>query len=185
MEKKQGTAIWVLVGCLGLFFVLVCGGVGVWVLFLRPDSGGAPLVDPGPTPAPGSDPAPVPAPMAGSPRRVVATVTEVTGNGPVHVGDACEFDVARVDRGDGTFWCNAQVTCSGFLLYGGPTAGFFDCTLYDQPVRHVVGGETNTTSADGDAAMQLDTLQGTLLIRDDPRGRYGGYSLRARVDSVR
>lgn len=183
MEKNQSTAIWILVGCLGLFFVVVCGAIGAWVLFLRGESDGAPLVEPGPAPAP--TPGPGLAPVPESPRRVVATVTDVTGNSPVNVGTRCEFDVTRVDRGDGTFWCNAQVMCGGLLLYGGPNAGFFDCTLYDQPVRHVVGGESNTTSVDSDAAMQLDTLQGTLLVRDDPSGRYGQYSLRARVDSVR
>ncbi len=180
-DKKQGTVIWVLVGCLGLFFVLVCGGAGAFVFFARDSQPVAPVPGPAPGPVPGPGPI-VPGPDA--PRRVLAVVTSVTGAAPVAVGTACEFPVERRDRGDGTFWCNAQVYCGGQLLYGGPTAGFFDCTLYEQPQRHVVGGEHNTTSMDSDAAMYLDTLQGTLTVTDDAAGRYGAYSLSARVQSV-
>jgi hypothetical protein len=122
--------------------------------------------------------------MVDAPRRVVATVTSVTGAAPVSPGSACDFAVSRAPRGDGTFWCNAQVTCGGQLLYGGPNAGFFDCTLYDQPTRHVVGGEGNTTQHDGDAAMQLDTLQGILTVTDDAMGRFGAFSVTAAVQSV-
>jgi len=118
-------------------------------------------------------------------RRIVARVQTVVGNpGRVTAGSTCDFRVTRHDRPDGTFWCNAQVSCGGTLLYGGPGAGFFDCTLYEQPQRHVVGEDPNTSATDRDAAMRLDTLRAELEVRDDASGRLGAFTVRAQVTSV-
>jgi hypothetical protein len=116
---------------------------------------------------------------------VSAIVEQATGVPGLRAGTTCLFDVTRSDRPDGTFWCNAQVSCGGQLLYGGPGAGFFECTLYEQPERHVVGDDPDTTSADSDAAMHLDTLRNQLTVRDDASGRLGAFSVRARVTAVR
>jgi len=181
--------IWVLTGCLGIFFVLVCGGGGAWVLLgssgedvtVGPAGPGepkptAPTV--GPTPTPGD-----------GPRHVVATVSASTGSTPVPVGARCAFDVERVERDDGTFWCNAQVQCGGVLLYGnvrpGMNSGFFPCTLHETPTRHVRGRDDQTTSQDTDASIHLDTMSGVLTVRDDASGPHGAYSLTANVLGVR
>jgi hypothetical protein len=116
---------------------------------------------------------------------VTAIVEEVRGLPSVPEGATCRFDVTRHPRADGTFWCNAQVRCAGELLYGGPRAGYFDCTLYEQPHRHVVGEDPNTTRLDRDSAMRLNTLEHELVVRDDASGRLGPFEVRARVTEVR
>ena len=113
-----------------------------------------------------------------------ATVTSVTGAAVVTTGQSCEFNVERRDRDDGTFWCNAQIVCGGHLLYGGPTAGFFPCTLYEGPPRHVAGADPTTTREDQDPAMTLSTVDGTLEIWDDASGPNGEFRVVAHVDSV-
>ncbi len=137
-------------------------------------------------PAPQGTPAPPPPPRGNltSTRTVAATVTEVTGLDRVRVGATCTFPVRQEPRRDGTFWCKAEIRCAGELLYGGGRAGYFDCTLYEQPQRHVVGEDRQTTSRDRDAAMRLDTLSEELEVRDDATGRLGPFTLRARVTSV-
>ncbi len=209
---ERGTWIWVAVGCGGLLLSALCiVPPALWLAF-EDDDEPAPVtrVDPTPVPAAPSSPTPVPAPAAPSPtpglptpaptpaptlppppltgttspRRITAIVEEVTGTIQARVGGTCSFDVTRHDQADGTFWCNAQVRCAGQLLYGGTNAGFFDCTLYEQPQRHVVGEDPNTTGRDRDAAMRLDTLRGILTVRDDASGQLGAFSLRARVTRV-
>ncbi len=102
------------------------------------------------------------------------------------VGATCTFDVERHSRAEPPgFWCRAQISCGGVLLYGGPNAGYFPCQLYEEPRRDVVGREDMTTAMDSDAAMSLDTRQGSLVVRDDASGPYGTYSVEARVTEVR
>lgn len=195
---ERRTWLWVAVGCGGLALAFLCIlPPVVWLLVAESSEGVAPVVTdpavddpdpavPAPPPPSSGFPEPPPSSPAGtSPRRVTAVVEEVTGAIAARVGTACAFDVTRHDRADGTFWCNAQVSCAGQLLYGGQGAGYFDCTLYERPQRHVVGEDPSTTQADGDAAMRLDTLGGLLTVRDDPTGRLGAFALRARVSDVR
>lgn len=189
-SDPRGTWTWIAVGCGGLALSLLCILPPALWLALRDDGE---VVDPSPAPEPPpADPMPAPDPLLPPPpspgvtsaRRVEAVVEESAGLSSVQVGATCSFEVTRQDRPDGTFWCNAQVRCGGQLLYGGAGAGFFDCTLYEQPQRHVVGEDPNTTSGDGDAAMRLDTLRSVLTVRDDASGRLGSFSVRARVTSV-
>jgi hypothetical protein len=185
---RRGTWVWIAVGCGGLLLSLLCiVPPVVWVIAHddEPEVADVPAPTPLPTPAPDPLLPPAPSPGVTSPRHIEAVVEESTGLSAVSVGSTCSFDVTRQDRPDGTFWCNAQVRCAGQLLYGGPSAGFFDCTLYEQPERHVVGEDPNTTSTDRDAAMRLDTLSSVLTVRDDASGQLGAFSLRARVTSVR
>jgi hypothetical protein len=117
-------------------------------------------------------------------RRVRATVTESLGLADVPLGSPCTADVTRHDRDDGTFWCNAQVTCGARLVYGGAEAGFFHCILYEGTRRDVVGTDAATTAEDRDPAMSLDTVGGTLEVWDDATGPLRGGRLRARIDAV-
>lgn len=194
--QSNNTLIWVLVGCAGLLVLGLCGatGFGVW-LYLEDSRTAAPMPVPTPTPypAPPSGPAPGPGPalpappqMGASPRTITATVTSVTGSSPVAVGATCGFNVERHTRPDPPgFWCRAQISCGGTLLYGGPSAGFFPCQLFEQPRRDVTGEDDMMTGSDTDAAMRLDTRAGTLSIRDDSAGPHGQYTLEARITDVR
>lgn len=206
-KDAGGPWIWVAMGCGGLFLIGLCF-VPPAFFFLggdRPsdpvaDPGPVPPLPPGPAPAPIPFPAPVPAPAPGPPgptmpdppdtptstRTVTVRLTAVEGGRISHlrVGSTCSFPVTQSSRTDGTFWCNAQIRCGGELLYGGPSAGFFDCTLYEQPERHVVGEDRDTTTGDSDGAMRLDTLRAELEIRDDGSGRLGAFTVRATVTGV-
>lgn len=115
---------------------------------------------------------------------VHATVRSVEGSLPIDTGAMCAFAVDRRDRPDGTFWCNAQIVCDGRLVYGGPEAGYFPCTLHEQPRRDVVGGDPQTHAEDGDAAMAIDTVAGSVEIWDDATGDLGRFRVVASVDSV-
>ncbi len=202
MEPKNDNT-WLLVGaaagCGLLMIILLCGVSGA-VFFVRSRSSSGPVTMPTPTPPsmpmppsvplppPPLLPPPLPPGTSGvtdtAPRLVRASVTSVTGSPVATPGQSCEFNVERRDRDDGTFWCNAQMVCGGHLLYGGPTAGFFPCTLYEGPPRHVVGSDPTTTSEDQDAAMTLSTVDGTLEIWYDASGPNGEFRLLAHVDSV-
>lgn len=170
----------------------------VYTLVLRPEAEPppAPLTAPGssgPTSgASGSGPPPMVgpatplAPSGGSdPRTVRATVTESSGFADVPVGAPCVAQVTRYDLEDGTFWCNAQITCGSRRVYGGGQAGFFNnCVLFEQPRRDVVGSDSATSSNDGDPAMTLDTRRGVLEVSDET-GRSGErMRIVARVDGV-
>lgn len=203
LEPKNGRGpwLWVALGCGGFLLMGLCLVPAVaWVAFRGwADDRDREIMEAGPSrrdpaepmpaplPGPGLGPGmPAPPPMrAASPRHVTATVESASGLSSVAVGATCEFDVEQHDRGDGTFWCRAQVRCAGELLYGGPSAGYFDCTLYEQPHRHVVGEDRDTTRVDSDAAMRLNTLRNELEVRDDPSGRLGAFEVRARVTDVR
>lgn len=206
MEPKNDNT-WLLIGaaagCGLVMLLLVCGAAGA-LFFIGARSAPPPVTTPIPVPVPPSPPSfPIPIPPPPSlppilpplppgtsgasdtaPRLVRATVSSVTGSPVASSGQACEFNVERRDRDDGTFWCNAQMVCGGHLLYGGPTAGFFPCTLYEGPPRHVVGNDPTTTREDQDPAMTLSTVDGTLEIWDDPSGPNGEFRLVAHVDSV-
>ena len=204
--QSDNQTVWVLVGCAGLLILGLCvlAGFGAWLFYgyrevsqlgdpaptpgpaLPPDPGPALPPDPGPALPP--DPGPVlppPPAMDQNPRTVTATVTATTGSAPVSVGTSCSFDVERHPRAEPPgFWCRAQIRCAGILVYGGSNAGYFPCELFDEPRRDVVGVDDSTTATDTDAAMSLDTREGTLTIRDDASGPYGAYSIEARVTLV-
>jgi hypothetical protein len=118
------------------------------------------------------------------PRQVRAEVTRVTGNAVVREGDKCEFLVERRLRDQDSFYCNAQVVCGGRLLYGGPDRGFFACKLSEQERRDVVGSDPNTTGADRDGAIHLNTIEGVMRIWDDEQGPLGAFAVEAEILSV-
>jgi hypothetical protein len=199
-------------GCGMLVVLLVCAGAGTFLVLRSAPTASGPGNAGGPSPVttpsypPPSYPPPVPPPTiavppsvaplpptsvatAGdddrAPRAVHATIESVTGSPGVSVGQTCEFNVERRDREDGSgFWCNAQVVCGGHLLYGGPTAGFFPCTLFAGPSRGVVGQDPNTTSQDRDGAMSIDTVQSHLEVWDDATGPSGEFRVGAHIDSI-
>jgi len=206
--SRSSSTLPLALGCLtgvGCGLVLIVGGIAVWLVLHSADGGSepatpvapAPLPPPMPPPyvpppsAPALPPPPMPPAPSGSPapsgdvapRLVRATITESSVPTVVPVGALCEFDVERSDSPDGSFACRAQVVCGGRLLFGGPEAGYFPCTLYEGPPRHVVGSDPNTTGTDGDAAMRLDT-HGTLEVWDDASGANGELRVAARVDAV-
>jgi len=194
--------LYVAVGCAVFLMVGLCvgSGFGVWYLTQREEEVGmvpVPLEEPKPPPIQPKPPAvPGPAPVGPTlppppslptaPRIVTATVTAVEGAAPVSVGAACNFNVLRQPNPDqpSGYWCNAQIVCGGKLLYGGPSAGYFPCTVVDAPPS-VVGADPMTTASDTDAAIDLNTTAGTLTIRDDANGLHGAYTLTARIDRVR
>lgn len=206
-DEGAGPGLWLLLGCGGLVLVGLClipPGVIFFAWHAGEEAAGPvvtpvdpalepapdPALDPAPRPPPGpslgsgpSNPPP-PDPGATSARSVTVNITESNVSG-VAVGSTCTFPITRHDRPDGTFWCRAEVRCGGRLLYGGGSAGYFDCTLYEQPQRHVVGQDLSTSAADMDAAFRIDTLRSELEIRDDARGRLGAFLVRGTVASVR
>ncbi|GAB4216025.1 MAG: hypothetical protein OHK0013_42120 [Sandaracinaceae bacterium] len=205
---KTSESLWIGVG-VGCSLLVLCGlcvlGAGV-VYVLRtgdeivrvpePMLGPTPRPTPPPPPPPQSPSTPPPIVGPATPlvpgmpstgtdlRRVRATVTESNGLADVPVGSACTADVTRHDREDGTFWCNAQITCGTRLVYGGPEAGFFQCMLYQGTRRDVVGTDAATTAEDRDPAMSLNTVGGTLEVWDDASGTLGGGRVRARVEAI-
>ncbi|MBN8612168.1 MAG: hypothetical protein J0L92_16355 [Deltaproteobacteria bacterium] len=198
---RGSESLWIGVG-VGCSLLVLCGlcivGAGsvFWLRSTReepppPVVGPAPTTWPTPTPTPPPTTPPIvgPATTVGSgggtdPRHVRATVTEVTGLADVAVGASCTAEVTRRDLEDGTFWCNAQITCGGRSVYGGPEAGFFHCVLYEGTRRDVVGSDSDTTEADQDPAMSLNTVGGTLEIHDDATGRNGAMRILAQVDAI-
>jgi hypothetical protein len=200
MEPRNDRT-WLLVGVgVGCFFVLVVtfcvatAGLYYFSTQSRPDpiAYPQPPMDPYPLPPPTSiapPPTVLPPPPTvaddGASMAVHATITEVTGAPGVSVGQTCEFNVERRDRDDGSgFWCNAQVVCGGHLLYGGPTAGFFPCTLFYAPSRGVVGSDPNTTATDQDAALSIDSGQSHLEVWDDAGGANGEFRVVAHIDAI-
>jgi len=118
------------------------------------------------------------------PQQVRAEVTHVQGNPVVRPGDRCEFLIERRVRPNEPLYCNAQVVCGGRLLYGGPDRGYFACKLYDDERRDVVGSDANTTSADQDSAIHLNTREGVMRIWDDEHGPLGQFVVEAEVLSI-
>lgn len=202
---RSNESLWIGVG-VGCSLLVLCGlcilGAGaVWMVRVSAPEAPPPPQTWQPPPTTGTAPPPITPPTtppivgpaapigpggtAGSDlRRVRATVTEVSGLSDVSVGAACTADVTRHDRDDGTFWCNAQITCGARLLYGGADAGYFPCVLYDGVRRDVVGSDPSTTVEDRDAAMSLNTIGGSLEIRDDASGPNGAMRVLAHVDTI-
>jgi len=189
--------MWIVVGCGAVFVLLLCAGAGgmvFWTLTARPSGplGGPVAISPVPSPGGGGGtgpqlpPPPVPAgPSDPSPRQISAVISAATGSAGVTPGTECRFPVTREPREDGTFWCRAQVTCGSVLLYGGGTAGYFNCQLWETPRRDVIGRDADTTSGDQDPSLDLDTRAGTMRIVDDATGRLGAFSVDARIVYVR
>ena len=184
------------IGCAGFLVVALCvaTGLGVWWYTQKQEElATAPPVLPIPDKPLPPDPAnpwngtnsPLPPPPTTAPRSVAATVTEVTGASPVPVGANCAFNVetdANPAAPNG-YWCRTQIVCGGRLLYGGPNAGFFPCTMTESPPT-IVGRDDDTTNTDSDAAMELDTGQSRLTVRDDASSANGAYSIVARIDTI-
>ena len=119
----------------------------------------------------------LPAPLA-----VRAEVTRAGGAELVRLGETCEFLVEQRQRDDqNSLYCNAQITCGGKLLYGGPDRGYFTCRFDEGDAREVVGGDPTTTKQDQDAALHLDTRSGILHIWDDESGVHGAFDIEAEV----
>jgi len=198
-QKTSSAGLWIGIGCGALFFLTLCAGGGVMAWLTLARSGGrgvaTPVISPiGPGPMPSSGPGvgpqlpppPMPAgPSDAAPRQVLAVVQSASGLAGVGASTECRITVARATRPDGTFWCKADAMCGTTLVYGGGTAGYFNCQLYESPRRDVVGRDTDTTSGDRDAAFELDTQTGTLRVRDDATGALGAFSIEARVVYVR
>lgn len=196
MRGSESLWIGVGVGCSLLLLCGLCilGAAGIFWMRAT-EAPPPPVVGPGPTswttptPPPTTTSTPIVGPATpvggrSDPRHVRATLTEVTGLSDLAAGGRCTAEVTRQDLEDGTFWCNAQITCGGRALYGGPEAGFFHCVLYEGPRRDVVGSDTQTTADDQDPAMTLDTIHGTLEIRDDASGAHGAIHVLAHVDAI-
>jgi len=202
--EPRSDRTWLMVGvgmgCLFVALLVTCAGTGAAFFLMGGERASAPpptIVSPLPLPSiapPSTGVAPPtlvpidPPPSAiddGTAIAVHATIATVTGSPGVSVGQTCEFNVERRDREDGSgFWCNAQIVCAGHLIYGGPTAGFFPCTLFYRPTRGVVGADPNTTAQDQDAAMSIDTAAGTLEVWDDAQGPNGEMHITAHIDSA-
>lgn len=204
--EKDNTALYVLLGCAGLLVLGLCAatGVGVWMV-MEQASSAPPVAYPTPAPIPGptvptppppiaptpfppsTGPALPPPPSFAPPMLVRATIDSIEGASPVAVGTACEFTVERQPSPEqpSGYWCRTQIVCGGRLLYGGPSAGFFPCTLGEGTPRTVVGQDVETTSVDTDASMSIDTSTATLTIRDDSAGPFGAYGVRARITEAR
>lgn len=208
-EKDNG-ALYVLLGCAGLLVLGLCvaTGVGVWMV-MEQASTVAPMypTPPGPIPSPSvpsptvpsptlpnptpfpppTGPALPPPPSFAPPLLVRATIESVEGASPVAVGTTCEFTVEKQPSPDqpSGYWCRTQIVCGGRLLYGGPTAGYFPCTLGEGSARTVVGQDPETTSVDTDGSMMIDTSTSMLTIGDDAAGVFGTYAVRARITETR
>lgn len=177
MASNPGRPIWILSGFLIAFGVFACVGGGIYVAFFAPVTESSTVATPTqPPPAQGVDL---------TPRLVEAQITQTAGAAPVAVGAACRFNVEGRIRDDGTYWCNAQVTCGGLLLYGGPSAGYFMCELRGPPTRHVIGADAQTSSMDSDSSMEINTETRELRVRDDPTGNFGAYHIVANITRVR
>ena len=114
---------------------------------------------------------------------VQATVTRVVGRRlTIRPGDSCAFQVEYPERtaAPGERWCHTIVRCGGVALYGGGTGGYFPCTFSQSPAA-VRGGDDETTRADGDGALRIDTAAGTLRVRDDSTGPNGTFLVEATI----
>lgn len=173
VNRNPGKPIWILTGLLVVLGLFTCGGIGVFI-----------AVAPRPPPVV-ENPVADPTGADLGPRQIEATVTSSEGAAPVAVGSSCSFEVLTQPAQGGGYMCNAQIYCAGRLLYGGPNAGYFPCTVFGPPNRGVVGRDAQTTANDGDSSMEMDTSQHLLMVGDDPTGTFGAYSVVARIDRVR
>ena len=197
-ESPRSPWLWVLVGCGGILLLAMCGFTGAAFYFGMREGGFLTGDAPGVVPV-GTAPSDKPVPGAGgpivpsgppgidaaSPIAVTATVVRTSGSMPVPNGARCGFAVEQHAREDGSTWCRTQIVCDGRLLYGGRQAGYFDCTFEAGADAAVVGGDPMTTRDDGDAAIEIDTRRGTLVVRDDDAGAFAAFQVDARVTEVR
>jgi hypothetical protein len=198
----KGETLWIVVG-VGCLVVIVlgvfgAGGAAIYMLQtgdelgvpvppLPPPEASAPIA---PTPhvapvAPSPPPLPTPPVTAAPPepvRVVRATVTASSGLPDVTLGTPCVVEVRPSD--DTELPCRAQIDCGPRHLYGSESLGYFACTLAVGTRPDVQGEDPLTTSEDRDPAMSLDTVAGTLSIRDDATSASGAFSLAANVESV-
>jgi len=92
-----------------------------------------------------------------------ARVTSASGAAPVRVGDACRVELGFSD--DPLEGCRAIVRCGEQWIYGGPGAGFFDCTVDARGL--VRGDDPNASSDGGDPRLVVDRATHTLTISDE------------------
>lgn len=190
-----------LAGCGFILFLALLGAVGLGIYFVANQA--EEFVDPSPYPeGPPSYPGSGLPNGGGKPtlggggggggvtgpnsRTFTAAVSRVTGpSASMLQGTTCDLRVERVPNtsAPGGYWCHTIVTCGGRVLYGSATQGFFTCTMTGDPPA-VIGGETQTTGVDGDAAFQINSSTGTLSLSDDAAGPVGEYYLEARLGSV-
>jgi len=180
--SKGNGIIWVAAGCGGLLLLLLCVATGFGVFMMRAKDSVMPQLDP----MPGSGPqTPGESPGTTFSVEVNATVTSVTGSRPVSPDGVCSFRVERHPRSSGGYWCRTQAMCGEKLLFGGPTAGYFQCEMtQDASGTRIVGGDPDTTSSDRDASFAINTDEGSVVIRDDGTSDNGEYSLVAHINSV-
>ena len=120
--------------------------------------------------------------FAGGLHRWQVTLTSVEGL-ELPAGQTCTAWVLRhVAPYDGPWIreadeCNAEVRCGTRILYGD---GGSVCPCREEGER-LTAGEDMTTGRDGDPAVQIDTGDGTLVVRDDAEGRHGAFTLRGRL----
>jgi hypothetical protein len=156
--------------------------VGLGALFVF---GGNPVATPVSL-GPGGPNAPgIPADVDPAPRVVTVIVELTTAGAPIAAGNQCAFAIEPTPHPSLGYWCHTTIDCGGRVLYGGGEAGYFPCRLEPRPRVDLVGSDAETSTRDSDAAFEIDTRTGVMTLRDDARGRFGAYELRARVLSVR
>jgi hypothetical protein len=92
-------------------------------------------------------------------------VTEVEGFEEIEVGDQCPFEVQRLPRGAGGYWCRTELRCGEVVLYGGPGQGYFDCTYPDEPYQHLEAYDYGMQADDGDASFNIN-YDGVVTVRN-------------------
>ncbi|NOY94044.1 MAG: hypothetical protein GXP55_22910 [Deltaproteobacteria bacterium] len=193
--RKGNGMIWVAVGCGGLLLLTLCVATGFGAYFVMDRGSSSPMSSPMPQAqqptGPGSGPM-MPSQGGGTPGatssvEVTAAVTVVTGSRPVSEGAICSFRVERLPRSNGAgYWCRTQAVCGGKLLFGGPTAGYFNCRMtVGGGAPEITGGDPDTSSADNDASFAIDTTESSVVLRDDATSQNGEYTLVAHINSLR
>ncbi len=184
-EGKKGS-MWtgVAIGCGGLILLAIvgsCVGPSIFAMMMMDGLGGMGPMGLGatnPTVAPGTaglELPPPPGPLmpvgnsgtAGLEVTKVFTlaITEVTGVEGLAAGDECPFEVQRVPRGSGGYWCRTELRCADQVLYGGPGQGYFDCTFPDDPYQHLEAYDYGMQEEDGDPSFNIG-YDGVVTIRN-------------------
>ncbi len=101
------------------------------------------------------------------PREIEVAVDGYVADAPLAPGTACSL-VVEVRSGEAPFRCRAELVSVGRTLYGSGSSGLFDCELPEG--RHVRGSDVAMSAVDGDAAFEIDTVAGTLSLRDHGAG---------------
>jgi len=87
-------------------------------------------------------------------------VVRAAGMSGLAPGSACRLEVGWFPGTDGTR-CKLELHCGSRQLYGGYKRGAFDCTVRDRGL--VIQGRDDD-SGDGDPALWVDTIKGTLQL---------------------